>query len=284
MTAWPEFQESFIERPDGTRLFVRESRPVAAPVATVLITHGLGEHSGRYGHLAGEFRDHGWRVVAWDLRGHGRSSGERGDVTAYAALVEDLRAVRAHFQQDSQPFFLFAHSLGGQIVLHSLLGEAAACAGAVVASPWLRLAFDPPWWKLFLAQLAMRVWPGFVQKTGNHWEKLSRDEAHLKSFPDPALVHHVISARMYFAVRQGGEKVIAEAARVRVPLLLLHGDDDPVTCHHTTSEFFEKAGSTDKTLRIFPGARHETHNDLDRAVVVRAIVEWIAARLVAGVE
>jgi alpha-beta hydrolase superfamily lysophospholipase len=105
---------------------------------------------------------------------------------------------------------------------------------------------------------------------------------HLGSFPDPDLVHHGISARMYFAVRAAGERLLAAAGAVRTPLLLLHGDDDPVTSHHATCEFFERAGATDKTLRIYPGVRHETHNDLDRALVIREIGDWIEARLAAA--
>jgi alpha-beta hydrolase superfamily lysophospholipase len=84
---------------------------------------------------------------------------------------------------------------------------------------------------------------------------------------------------MYFALQAGGERVFAEAAALRTPLLLLHGDDDPVTSHHATCDFFERAGSADKTLRIYPGARHETHNELERAQVLREIGDWIEARL-----
>jgi alpha-beta hydrolase superfamily lysophospholipase len=245
----------------------------------VVVTHGLGEHSSRYGHVAAALVGRGLQVAAWDLRGHGRSSGRRGDVTDYDLLVEDLAAVCAHFRIKGRPLFLFAHSLGGQIALNYLEQRSVDCAGAVIASPWLRLAFDPPWWKLWLARLAMHCRPAFVQRTGTRWERLSRDLAHLGSFPDLDLVHHGISARMFFAVRAAGERVLAAAGAVRTPILLLHGDADPVTSHHATCEFFERAGAPDKTLRIFPGGRHETHNDLDRAQVLGEIGGWIEARL-----
>jgi alpha-beta hydrolase superfamily lysophospholipase len=101
----------------------------------------------------------------------------------------------------------------------------------------------------------------------------------MASFPDQALMHHRISARLYFALRAGGERVLAGAAALRTPLLLLHGDDDPVTSHHATGEFFERVGSADRTLRIFPAARHEMHNDLVRAEVLREAGDWIEARL-----
>jgi alpha-beta hydrolase superfamily lysophospholipase len=260
-------------------LFTRSAEPAGRARATLILTHGLGEHSNRYGHVAAACVERGWEVVAWDLRGHGRSSGPRGDVADYGEFIEDLATVCTHYRVAGRPLFLFAHSLGGQITLRFLQEKAVDCRGAVIASPWLRLAFEPPWWKLALARLATRVWPGFVQPTGHRPERLSRDRLHMTSFPDPELVHHGISARMFFAVCDAGEQVLANAAALNTPLLLLHGDADPVTSHHATCEFFEHAGSADKTLRIFPDTRHETHNDLGRAEVIREVGDWIEARV-----
>jgi acylglycerol lipase len=275
--AWPAGEEAWLDREDGARLFIRSAGSATTPGATLILTHGLGEHSNRYGHVATEFVARGWRVIAWDLRGHGRSSGARGDILAYESFVEDLRAVAEQYRVESCPLFFYGHSLGGQITLRFLQTTPMDCQGAIVASPWLRLAFDPPWWKLALARLAMRFRPSFTQFTGNRWERLSRDLDHMSSFPDLDLVHHGISARMYFAVREAGAQALADASLL-IPLLLLHGDADPVTSHHSTGEFFEQAGSEDKTLRILPGSRHETHNDLDRVQVIREVGDWIAAR------
>jgi alpha-beta hydrolase superfamily lysophospholipase len=261
---------------------VRVANPVGVPRGVVVLVHGLGEHLGRYGHVAAGLIDRDLMVVGWDLRGHGRSSGARGDVPHGDLLVDDLAAVCARYRQEALPLFLFGHSLGGQIVLRLLEKDAGVCCGAVIASPWLRLAFNPPWWKLLLGRLAMKIWPGFVQPRGIRSDRLSRDEVHLKSFPDLDLVHQRISARMYFSLRAEGERIFAEAGSVRTPLLMLHGDDDPVTSHHTTCDFFERLGSADKTLRIYPGARHETHNDLERELVIREIGDWIAARVGVG--
>ena len=277
--ARPWTRQEFVDCAGGVRLFVRMANPAESARATVVITHGLGEHSNRYGHVAEGLMAHGCQAIAWDLRGHGRSGGMRGDVVHYDHFLEDFAAVSEPYRAAEKPLFLFAHSLGGQIVLRFLQEKKVACQGAIIASPWLRLAYDPPWWKLALAQLAMRCWPGMVQPTGHRWERLSRDRSHLLSFPDAELVHHGISARMYFAVREAGEQVMADAARLTTPLLLLHGDADPVTSHHATCEFFERTSAVDKTLRIYPGSRHETHNDLDREQVIREIADWVEARL-----
>lgn len=276
---WPSASEEILPAEGDVRLFARVARPSEEVRAWVILVHGLGEHLGRYGHVATALVARGFAVVGWDLRGHGRSSGARGDVSAGEQLVDDLALVCRHFRRENVPLFLFAHSLGGQIALRLLERDAAVCRGAVIASPWLRLAFTPPWWKVILASVAMRIWPGFVQVRDIRSDRLSRDSAHLASFPDLDLVHHRISARMYFWLRAGGERIFAEAQSVRTPLLLLHGDDDPVTSHPATCDFFQRLGSADKTLRIYPGARHETHNELDRVLVLREIGDWIEARL-----
>jgi alpha-beta hydrolase superfamily lysophospholipase len=278
-TEWPSAREEFLPARDTTELFYRLATPASAPRGTVVLVHGLGEHSGRYGHVARAFVERGFTVVGWDLRGHGKSAGARGDISDGDLLVEDLATVCAHFRTKDAHLFFFAHSLGGQIALRLLERDSDICRGAAIASPWLRLAFEPPWWKLALAQIAMRVRPSFIQNRDIRSERLSRDSAHLASFPDLNLVHQRISARMFFFLLKGGERILADAGAIRTPLLLLHGDNDPVTSHRATAEFFERAGSRDKTLRIFPGARHETHNEMDREQLLKEVGDWMEARL-----
>jgi alpha-beta hydrolase superfamily lysophospholipase len=269
----------YLTRSDGARLFIRGMSPAGPAAGVVVVTHGLGEHSGRYGHVAKELAGRMLEVVMWDLRGHGRSSGDRGDAESYEVLVNDLEAVCAAFREEGKPLFLYAHSMGGQVALRFLEEREPECAGAVIASPWLRLAFNPPWWKQALARLTLQVWPRFAQKTGASWARLSRDFEHLASFPDLHLAHHIITTRLYFAVRDAGEAALVDAGKLRLPLLLMHGDEDPVTCHRATGELFQRAASEDKTLRSLPGGLHETHNDIDRAILLKEVGDWMEARI-----
>jgi acylglycerol lipase len=253
---------------------------VAGPVrAEVLLTHGLGEHAGRYAHVAAALAARGIRVMAYDLRGHGRSSGRRGDVEKYDDFLDDLRAVSAQAPWSGRPVFLFGHSLGGQITLRYLQRDRPAVAGAIVASPWLRLAFAPPRWKLALARVAMRVAPGLRFSTGMRVERLSRDAAHVQAMADPHLMSQRISARMYFAVAEAAAVALRGAGDIQVPLLLLHGDADPVTHWRTTETFSQVPGPAERTLRIYPGVLHEAHNDVGRDRVLQDVADWIVRQV-----
>lgn len=268
--------------PDGETLILRTAETAGPVRADVVLVHGLGEHSRRYEPVARVLAERGLRLGAWDLRGHGRSSGARGDAARHALLIEDIAQAVGCFTKSGRPWFLLAHSFGGQLALRYLEEKQPDCAGAVVFAPWLRLASDPPWWKLALAHLTRRVWPAFSLDTESEWQRLSRDRAYLEALPDVDLIHRRISSRLYFAMRAAGEMVLAEAAKLRVPLLLLHGEDDPITSARATAELYAQAGSGDKTLRTYPGVRHEIHNDLGREEVLAEVADWLVARLPAA--
>lgn len=273
------FEEQSAPGRGGTTLFLRVAR-FAGPVrAEVVFTHGLGEHSARYAHVAEAFAARGLRLWSYDLHAHGLAPGVRGDAPGYETFLDDLACVLGHVPGEGRPLFLMGHSFGGQITLNYLLERGGACRGAVVASPWLRLGFKPPLWRRTLARLALRIWPRFRQHTPDDRSRLSRDLEHLMALPGPELMHHRLSARLYFTLVEQGAAALAAAPRFCFPLLLLHGAEDRVTSPEATREFFNRAASADKTLNIYPEARHEVHNDLCREKAIGEITSWIEARL-----
>jgi acylglycerol lipase len=264
---------------DGTGLYVEIAEPEAKARGSILLTHGMGEHLGRYGHVVPVLTGLGLRVVCWDLRGHGRSEGARGDLPSYQALVEDLGEIWDLTKQGAPPWYLYGHSLGGQITLNFALQRNPEAAGMVITSPWLRLEYVPPWWKVLLARVMVRVWPAFAQDTDMRLERLSRDMVFLNGMPNPELVHQRMSARMYLALMQGAAEALEDGPRLRYPMLLIHGSKDPVTSAAASEKFYGTLASEDKSLVIVPDALHETHNDLCRDTVLRQIADWLAARL-----
>ena len=262
----------------GTRLFLRTAR-LATPVrAEVLLTHGLGEHSGRYPHVAAALARRGLRLWAYDLRGHGRSDGARGDAR-YEDLLEDLAHVHSEVAQSGRPVFFMGHSMGAQISLSFLLSRPVECCGAVIAAPWLRLAFVPPLWRTALARLAARLLPRFTQTTSSIATSLSRDLAHLASLPNPELTHHRVSARLFLALQREGRRLLERAGEFKLPLLLIHGSNDEITSCAATQAFYERAASADKRFVLYPGFMHETHNEVGRERVLEDAAGWIADRV-----
>jgi alpha-beta hydrolase superfamily lysophospholipase len=265
---------------DGARLMVRCTAPAqGAGRGTILLTHGMGEHSGRYHHVARHLAEAGLRVLTWDLRGHGRSEGRRGDIRRYGLLEEDLLELWSMATAERGPVFLYGHSLGGQITLNFAIRHRPAAAGMIITSPWLRLAFVPPLWKTSLAWLAVRTWPSFTQDTDVMPWRLSRDLDFLKAMPDQHLIHNRMSARMYRALTEGAERAARDGVELPYPMLLIHGANDPVTSVEATKQFFHALQSRDKALVIVPEALHETHNDLCRETVLARITEWLEERL-----
>ncbi len=267
-------------------LFVRPGAVEGPVLAEVILTHGHGEHSGRYAHVCEAFRRHGLRVWGYDLYGHGRSEGPRGDIPGYGRYLEDLDAMVGTARSSGHPVFLMGHSMGGQITINYLLARGMrhreACRGVVVTSPYLRLAFQPAWWRLVLAFGARWLVPSHTQTAPSETGSLSRDQEHLGRLPELELNHHQISARLYHALECGGKRALAGAPQLQTALLLIHGECDSVTSPGASQEFFERAGAVDKTIRMCPGMRHETHNEVGREGVLKEIIEWIAKRAKQG--
>jgi len=273
--AWKEVR---LVRSAGAELFLRIGAVPGEIAAEVVITHGLGEHSGRYAHVAEVLAQRGLRSWVYDVRGHGRSTGRRGDAVRYEDLLGDLECICGEAHREGRPIFLMGHSMGAQITLNLLLSRQVDCAGAVIASPWLHLAFDPPRWRRWLAYAAAAILPMLRQPTLSLPEHLSRDPTHVAALADPHLTYHLVSARLYLALRKGGLAALEKAADFSTPVLLLHGGADAVTCFAATRQFFERAGSVDKQFLLYPEAVHETLNDLGREVVLQDVADWLGKR------
>lgn len=280
----PCFEKQLKTR-DGLRLATYSWTAAAeAPIkAVIVLTHGHGEYASKYGHVAQAFTAGGYAVLAYDLRGHGRSGGPRGHAPRYEALLSDLHAVHdeAGHQFPGRPVFLYGHSLGGQITLNYALERRPAAAGVVVSAPWLKLVYRPPAWKMTLAQVLANVVPGFTQETGLDTAiPMTHDVALLAAYPDQHLSHAKMSARLGMDALHQGEALLARAGQFSLPLLVLHGGADGVFKPETSQAFVDQAASADKACQVFPGLYHEIHNEVEREHVFRDVLAWLDQRAV----
>ena len=265
---------------DGLRFFGQSWEPEGAPAAVVCLVHGIGEHGGRYAHVAHYLTCAGFALLTFDHRGHGRSDGRRGYIPSYDALLDDVDALLAQAAQrwPGRPRFLYGHSLGGGLVLNYALRRRPQIAGVVATSPWLRLASPPPAWKDRLAGLLDRVWPSYSEANGLDTGALARGPAVAQAYLRDPLVHNRTSARLYVSFRDAGAWALAHAAEFPVPLLLMHGTSDRITSSQATAEFASKVpGACD--LKLWEGFYHELHNEPEQLEALAAIVVWLRAHV-----
>jgi acylglycerol lipase len=257
-------------------LFYRRWTSASESKGTILIIHGLGEHSGRYVHVGDFFARAGLTTFAFDLRGHGSSDGRRVFVKRYQDYLDDLESAIA-FLERPEPLILFGHSLGGQVVLAYAQSEKNPPAGYIAASPWLGLSRPPSIWIEGIARMLNLVFPSLRFPTGIGPDDTSRDQALLDSFPDLDKGHQFITVRTYFEIIKMCRQLIARPL-ANAPVLLTHGEVDAVTSVDGTRAYFEKLAAPSKAFITYPDGRHELHNDLIRDTVLRDYLEWIRGK------
>ncbi|MEK9164866.1 MAG: alpha/beta fold hydrolase [Chloroflexota bacterium] len=261
---------------DGLNLFT-ERWQVAAPRAIVVLTHGFGEYTKRYSHVAAALNAGGYSVYAYDLRGRGRSEGTRGHTPSYEAMLDDLQTACgwAGNENPGQKIFLYGHSTGGQISLNYAIRRRPPVAGVLVTGPWFRLAFATPPWKRVAGRVLSAVRPTFAMPKGIEKIPLSHDTAFLNEINDAALSCNVITARMAVEMFKGCEEALARANELRVPVLLLHGGEDKLIAPSATQTFYDRLTVADKTLVFYEGMYHEITNEVERARVFKDMLAWL---------
>ncbi|GAB4526557.1 MAG: monoacylglycerol lipase [Anaerolineales bacterium] len=272
--------EGSFESSDGLKMYYQAWLPEDARRGVVCIVHGIGEHSGRYANVVNVLVPAGFAVYGMDNRGHGRSEGVRGGLPAWAALHTDLGQSLAMVRQAQPdvPLFLMGHSLGGLIVLGYALRHSDGLRGVVASAPSLQSKGISPL-LMALARLLSRVTPNLTMKTGLDASAISRDPAVVQAYVNDPLVHALATPRMATESEAEMAWVNARAGQWQLPLLMLHGDADRLVPLEGTRTFFEQAPVEDKTLHVYPGGFHESHNDLHKEQAIGDILAWLEAHL-----
>ena len=250
------------------------------PEWLLIMTHGFAEHSGRYEDFGSWFGRRGCAVHACDLRGHGLSSGRRGHVERFEDFLDDLGffvdAVR--LERPGLPCFLVGHSMGGLIVAAFARERVPDVVGVVTSGAALALSpnFSPL--KRVLARLAGRILPRLSMDAGLDVQGLSRDPEVVRRYLEDPLVDTTITLRLAVEVMDTVERTAAGAADVALPMLLLHGADDPLCLPEGSERFFSSLPGQrvpGSAVRIYPGLRHEIFNEPEREKVFNDVLEWM---------
>ncbi len=268
-----------IHSDDGLCLNVHGWRPDADIRAMLCLMHGLGDHGGRYGHVADYLCQHGCALLAMDLRGHGTSDGQRGHTPSYEALMNDIACFLIEAQKRFYhcPTFLYGHSMGGNLVINYALRRRPDISGVIATAPMFRVAFEPPLWKKILGNLARPVWPTLSLSSGLRAEDLSHDPEVVLRYKNDPLVHDRVTPR-FLDIRDAGMWALEQAGDFPLPILLMHGSADRIASSQASVEF--AAGADARcTLKIWEGLYHEIHNEPEKETVLAHIVEWLETRM-----
>ena len=271
--------EEKFEGTGGLQIFFRSWRPDSKARGVVVIVHGFNSHSGHYLWVAEQLVANGLAVYALDLRGRGRSEGERFFVEHFGEYMNDVEGLLAiaKTREPGLPVFILGHSAGGVISSVFTLEHQAELAGLICES----FAFQVPG-----PEFALQVLKGIshfaphahVLKLPN--KEFSRDPAVVAAMnADPLIENEVQPTLTVAEMVRADERLKREFPLITLPVLIMHGTADKVTRPEGSQTFFDNAGSTDKTLKLYDGHAHDLLNDLDKETVMADINAWIAARL-----
>lgn len=274
--------ESTYTAHDGAKLYLQAWMP-ENPKASILLVHGLGEHSGRYSSFASNLVEAGIAVFTFDGRGHGKST-ENG-ATAYFESAEDyLKDIEALYGKaknyiSGKSAFILGHSMGGGMVAALLLRSKMEVSGVVLSSSAIMEADGTPKILMAVGNFLSKYFPK-LKVLKLDIEGISRIPEEVKKYrEDPLVYQENIPARTGAEVLALMKYVQGNAEKFSSPVLLIHGDADRLTNVKGSQLLYEKASSQDKTLKIFPGGYHELLNDLDREQVSELILNWILVRI-----
>jgi len=249
--------------------------------AVLVVTHGMGEHGGRYGgHFANAFIKKNIAVLTFDLFGHGKTTGKRGDTPGFKETLDSIDEMLdiCKSQFGNVPTFLYGHSLGGTIVANYVLRRQSDITGAIISSAMLRLAFDPPAWKMKVGNWLRNVYPKFTENTGLEVEAISRDKKEVEKYKKDPLIHDKITINYSLPFFEAGEWAIKNAGILTKPVFVFHGTKDRLTDYKGSVDYAQIAGKK-AMLKLYEGGYHELHNDLCKDEVLDDITNWIESFL-----
>ncbi len=272
--------EGSFEGAGGLNIFTRSWRPAqGTPRGVVVIVHGFNSHSGHYLWAADRFAEAGFAVYALDLRGRGKSDGERYYVEHFADYISDVDTLveQAKRAEPGLPVFLLGHSAGGVVSCIYTLEHQSKINGLICES-FAHQVPAPDFALAVLKGLSHIAPHAHVLKLKN--EDFSRDQSIVEMLnSDPLIAHEVQPTKTVAEMVRADERLKKEFPQITLPVLILHGTEDKVTKPSGSRFFYDTAGSADKTLKLYDGHYHDLLNDFGREGVMDDIIGWIDARI-----
>ena len=263
----------------GVQIFATSWLPEGPPRDHLVLTHGYGEHLGRYHAVAEFLTGAGYAVHALDHRGHGKSGGARAVIDSFANADVDIDQLVDKVRSDSglQQVKLVGHSMGGSLALNYALNHPEKLSGLVLSGP--AIGGGLPKLQSLLLALISRIAPGLgmIQLDA---DAVSRDPQVVAAYKaDPLVFHGKVPARTAREMMHAVTTYPPRVGVMKVPCLLMHGSADTLVRAEDAQPVFDAIASPDKTVRIFDGLYHEIFNEPERLEVLGIVKNWLDDRL-----
>ena len=272
-------QTNTFEVANGQKVFYRNWKTANSPKAVVVIVHGFNSHSGYYQWTAEQLTAKNFETYAIDLRGRGNSDGERFYIADNDEIVSDINQLVSIAKEANPnlPLFVLGHSAGGVLSALYMLEHQDRVKGFICES----FAYQVPAPDFAIAVLKglSHIAPhAHVLKLKN--EDFTRDTAAVEAMNnDPLIAHEVQPTKTVQQLALADERLKKGFSNITIPILIIHGTMDKATKPSGSQEFYDKAGSTDKTLKFYEGHYHDLLNDIDKEIVMNDILEWLSKRV-----
>jgi acylglycerol lipase len=271
--------ESTFGTTDGLTLYRQWWLPSADPKAVVMLFHGLGEHSGRYVHVAAALNAARYAVHAVDHRGHGKSEGKPVYVKSYGEFMSDLVLFRdlVETAHPGLPLFVLGHSMGGNLAVGHTLAHQDGLAGLALSGPALKVGDDIKPVQVKIIGVLGKLVPSFRPQALDA-SSISRDPAVVEAYRnDPLVYTGKVSAGIGWALIERMEQFPSQYRELRLPVLLQHGTADQMANVEGSRELERLAVNATVTSHYYEGLYHEIYNEPEQQAVLADLVAWLDA-------
>ena len=262
---------------DGLKLYDQWWRPQSEPRASVVILHGLCEHSGRYNEVAEFLATHGYAVDTFDLRGHGKSEGIKSYIESFDNYLKDLDVFldRVGLRLPDMPVFLLGHSMGGEICSMYCITRQPNIRGVILSAPSVKISKDISPFLQKISSMLSKFFPK-LPTIKLETAALSRDPEVLKRRDnDPLVYQGKILLRTWAEILRATKLIQAQMEKISLPLLILHGTEDRFADVEGSKMLYAGVKERDKTLKLYEGLFHEIMNEPEKEQVLDDIVTWM---------
>ena len=264
-----------------TKIYYQAHLPKTDIKASIIIVHGLGEHSGRYDNVVNHLLPQGYAIYGFDLLGHGKSEGHREFVQQYEDFPETLTIYKNKVKswQPGKPLFLLGHSMGGLIATEYLIDHSREFTGAIISAPLIAVPGNISQFTIFSGKILSAIAPK-IGITALDPTAISKDPEVVEDYiNDPLVFQGKTTARLSVELLKAIMRVNDEVSKIDAPFIVLQGSDDLLVNPDGARMLYEGAKSQDKTLKFYDGLYHEVFNEPERDRVLADIIHWLNARL-----